>query len=77
MKHKPQRPDCFEFALSFLGGPEDDIMLAYIESLEKDATRYRYLRTEDGNSTAREDYSTPEEFDASVDWSIERLRSKA
>lgn len=73
---KTQRPEDFEFAMSFLGGKEEDSILSYIESLEKDASRYRYLRTEEGNCTAREDYSTPEEFDASVDWSIARLAEK-
>ena len=31
---KPQRPKCFEFALDFLGTPENGELLAYIEQLE-------------------------------------------
>ena len=29
------RPDCFEFAMDFLGGPEDEIVRAYVERLER------------------------------------------
>ena len=31
---KPQRPKCLEFALDFLGTPENGELLAYIEQLE-------------------------------------------
>jgi hypothetical protein len=30
----PQRPECFDFAMDFLGGPEDDEVIAYVEALE-------------------------------------------
>lgn len=31
----PVRPECFEFAMEFLGGPEDEIIREYVEELEK------------------------------------------
>jgi hypothetical protein len=31
---KPKRPDCFEFAMDFLGDPEEKEIRAYIEHLE-------------------------------------------
>lgn len=31
---RPVRPDCFDFAMDFLGGPEDLEVIAYVEKLE-------------------------------------------
>lgn len=30
----PKRPDCFDFAMDFLGGPEDALVIEYVEKLE-------------------------------------------
>lgn len=30
----PKRPDCFDFAMDFLGGPEDELVIDYVEKLE-------------------------------------------
>jgi hypothetical protein len=34
MTSLPQRPECFDLAMDFLGGPEDDEVIAYVEALE-------------------------------------------
>lgn len=34
MTSLPQRPECFDFAMDFLGGPENDEVEAYVEKLE-------------------------------------------
>jgi hypothetical protein len=31
---RPVRPECFEFAMDFLGGPEDEEVRAYVDALE-------------------------------------------
>ena len=31
---RPVRPDCFEFAMDFLGGPENEQVRAYVDALE-------------------------------------------
>jgi hypothetical protein len=36
-----KRPDCFEFAMDFLGCPEDDEVRAYVEALESALTTHR------------------------------------
>lgn len=50
----PKRPDCWAFAMDFLGGPEDAEVERYVSALEAeierlraDAARYRWLRDND------------------------------
>ena len=31
---RPARPECFEFAMDFLGDPENEIVRAYVDALE-------------------------------------------
>ena len=52
---KPQRPKCFEFALDFLGTPENGELLAYIEQLEARAALAQQAEpvTEDMKSAVR------------------------
>lgn len=37
MTENRQRPDCFDFAMDFLGDPEASEILAYVEELESRA----------------------------------------
>lgn len=37
MTENSQRPDCFDFAMDFLGNPEASEILAYVEELESRA----------------------------------------
>lgn len=38
------RPKCFEFAMEFLGGPEDEIVRTYVEALESALSAETLLR---------------------------------
>ena len=38
-----QRPDCFEFAMDFLGDPEESVVRAYVEALEARVTALEAL----------------------------------
>jgi hypothetical protein len=37
------RPECFRFAMDFLGDPEKSDMISYIEQLEEDNIRFKQL----------------------------------
>ena len=44
--NKPTRPACFEFAMDFLGGPEEKEIRSYIERLENYKLKVDYLEGE-------------------------------
>ncbi len=63
------RPDCWQFSMNFLSSPEAEEIEKYVVQLEKDAARYKYLRTAlrlltDEAATAEIDKAIKEESNA-------------
>jgi hypothetical protein len=65
-----KRPDCFEFAMDFLGCPQDDEVRAYVEALESALTTHREhpAAQQERQDSARIDFLERHRFTICTHW---------